>query len=196
MPTPLNIQRWYSLAKKVHFSRSTITFYSSSIRSVHELPSGLSWVSPVFQMCMVREHSNSSSITDLHIRGYPFVSRFASLDICFGLTPWSRVHLEKLTGAQLLKKFAAFYGTLWFITVFTSAHHRSLSWVRWIQSTSSNSISRGSHLRLGLPSGIYPSGYPTRILYAFLISPCALHAPPPEPSWFIRPNRDIWLYVD
>jgi hypothetical protein len=28
-----------------------------------------------------------------------------------------------------------------------------------------------THLRLGLPSGIFPSGFPTNILYAFLVSP-------------------------
>jgi hypothetical protein len=27
------------------------------------------------------------------------------------------------------------------------------------------------HLRLGLPSGLFPSGFPTNILYAFLFSP-------------------------
>jgi hypothetical protein len=32
------------------------------------------------------------------------------------LTPWSRVLLEKLTGFQLVKKFAALYGTRKFIT--------------------------------------------------------------------------------
>jgi hypothetical protein len=26
------------------------------------------------------------------------------------------------------------------------------------------------HLRLGLPSGLFPSGFPTNILYAFLVS--------------------------
>jgi hypothetical protein len=35
-----------------------------------------------------------------------------------------------------------------------------------------------SHVRLGIPSGLFPSGFPTKILYAFLISPCALHARP------------------
>jgi len=33
------------------------------------------------------------------------------------------------------------YGTQRFITVFTRACHRSVSWVRWIQTTSSHPIS-------------------------------------------------------
>jgi hypothetical protein len=43
------------------------------------------------------------------------------------LAPWSRVPLEKLTGLQLVKKFAAFYGTRKSITAFTTACYRSLS---------------------------------------------------------------------
>jgi hypothetical protein len=43
------------------------------------------------------------------------------------LTPWSRVLLEKLTGSQLVKNFASFYGTRRFITAFTRARHLSLS---------------------------------------------------------------------
>jgi hypothetical protein len=35
-------------------------------------------------------------------------------------TPWSGVHLQKLTVPQLFTKFPAFYGTRRFITVFTS----------------------------------------------------------------------------
>jgi hypothetical protein len=42
--------------------------------------------------------------------------------------------LEKPPVAQLLKNFATFYGTRRFITVFTRAQHRSLSWARWNQS--------------------------------------------------------------
>jgi hypothetical protein len=34
------------------------------------------------------------------------------------VTPWSRVLLEKLTIAQLAKKFFGFYGTIKLITVF------------------------------------------------------------------------------
>jgi hypothetical protein len=43
------------------------------------------------------------------------------------LTLWSGVLLEKLTGLQLVRKFPAFYGTLRFITAFTSACHLSQS---------------------------------------------------------------------
>jgi hypothetical protein len=33
-----------------------------------------------------------------------------------------------------------------------------------------------SHVRLGLPSGLFLSGFPTKILYAFLFSRCAENA--------------------
>ena len=46
------------------------------------------------------------------------------------LTPWSRVHLEKLTVCQLVKKFPAFYGNRKLITAFTSARPLSLSWAK------------------------------------------------------------------
>ena len=67
---------------------------------------------------------------------------------------------------QLIKKFPAFYGTPKFITVLTSARHLSLSWANSIQSpqpipTSWRSILiLSSHLRLGLPNGLFPSGFP------------------------------------
>jgi hypothetical protein len=61
------------------------------------------------------------------------------------LTPCSRV-LEKLTVTQLVKKLPAFYGTRMSITVFITARHWSLSWVRWIQSIPSNLISLRSIL--------------------------------------------------
>jgi hypothetical protein len=35
-----------------------------------------------------------------------------------------------------------------------------------------------TRLRLGLPSGLFPSGFPTYILHAFLFSPFVLHALP------------------
>ena len=87
------------------------------------------------------------------------------------LTPWSRVLLEKLAGLQLVKKFPAFYGTRRFLTAHTRARHLSLSWASPIQSSYPNPTSwrsiliLSSHLRLGLPSGLLPSGFPTSTLY-------------------------------
>jgi len=85
--------------------------------------------------------------------------------------PWSRVLLEKLNRFQLVKKFPPFYGTRRFITAFASALHLSLSRASSIQSipphpTSCRSILiLSSHLRLVLPSGLFPSGFPTKTLY-------------------------------
>ena len=101
------------------------------------------------------------------------------------LTPWCRVLLEKLTGLQLVKKFPVFHGTRRFITVLTSVRHLSLSWANPIQSTFPHPTSWRSililstHLRLGLPSGLLPSGFPTKTLYTPLSSPiratCTAH---------------------
>jgi len=84
------------------------------------------------------------------------------------LTPWCRVLLEKLTGLQVVKKFPAFHGTRRFITALTSVRHLYLSWASPIQSiyphpTSCRSILiLCTHLRLGLTTGLFPSGFPTK----------------------------------
>jgi hypothetical protein len=63
----------------------------------------------------------------------------------------------------------AIYGTRRFITVLTRALHWSLSWARPIQSILSHLICLRSililpsHLRLGFPSGLLLSGFPTNI---------------------------------
>ena len=118
-------------------------------------------------------------------------------------TPWYRVLLEKLTGLQLIKKFPAFYGTRRFITALKSVRHLSLSWTNPIQSiyprpTSWRSILiLSTHLCLGLPSGIFPSGLPTKTLYTPSPHPYAPHAKPisffsilsPAHYWVRRTNH-------
>jgi len=98
-------------------------------------------------------------------------------------TPWCRVLLEKLTGLQLVKKFPAFHGTRRFITALKSVRHLSLSWVRPVQSiyphpTSWRSIIiLSTHLRLGLPSDLFPSYFPTKTLYTSLSLPIRVTCP-------------------
>jgi len=99
------------------------------------------------------------------------------------LTPWCRV-LETLTGLQLFKKFPAFHGTRRFITALTSVRHLSLSWASPIQSVYPHPTSWRSnlilstHLCLGLPSGLLPSGFPSKTLYTPLS---------PHPYALLRP---------
>ena len=94
------------------------------------------------------------------------------------LTPWCRVLPE-----QLLKKFPAFHGTRRFITVHTTVRHLSLSWASPIQSIYPHPTACISililftHLHLGLPSGLFLSGFPTKTLYTTLSSPIRATCP-------------------
>jgi hypothetical protein len=104
--------------------------------------------------------------------------------LTYWLTHWSRVLLEKLTATQLVKKFTAFYGNRRFITVLKTARHWSLSWARYNESSPSYPVSLSvilisSHLRLVLPTCLFPSGFPTKILYAFFIFPVRATCPTP-----------------
>jgi hypothetical protein len=75
-----------------------------------------------------------------------------------------------------LDSFPAFRGTRRFYTEFTRALHLFLSLATPIQSTSPHPTSPRSililstHLRLGIPSGLFPSGFLTYNPYAFLFS--------------------------
>ena len=93
------------------------------------------------------------------------------------LTPWSRVLLEKLTGSAASQEIPRIFGTRRFITVLTSSRHLPLSWAKSIQSQQPPLISWRSililfsNLRLGLPIGLFPSGFPIRTLCTTLPSP-------------------------
>jgi hypothetical protein len=122
-------------------------------------------------------------------------SNFISRNVYYGpvqiLThSWSWALLEKLPLVSLLKNFAVFYGTRRFSTVFTRVFHWSLSWARLIQSISSHSISISSililftHIRLGLPSSLFPSGFSTNIL---------MHSSSPHLCYMSYPSHPPWL---
>jgi hypothetical protein len=111
-------------------------------------------------------------------------------------TAWSRVLLEKLTGFQPVKKFPAFHLTRRFITAFTSARDLSLFWASSIQSipphpTSWRSILLlYSHLRLGLPSGLFPQVFPQKPCIR-LSSTHTCYMPRPSHSFRFCPPKNI-----
>ena len=109
----------------------------------------------------------------------------------------STVLPENLTGFRLVKKFLSFYRTRSFTTTVTSARHLSLSWARSIQSILPHPTSwlpillLSPHLRSGLLSGLFPSGFPTKTLYIHLIHTRYM----PSPSYsslFDHPNNIWW----
>ena len=129
---------------------------------------------------------------------YHTVPRRASLQCSQLLAPWSRDLLEKLTGFQLLKKFPAFYGTRRFITAFTSARHLSLPCASSIQPipphpTSWRSILiLSSHLLLGLPSGLFLSGFPAKPCIRLSSVPYGPHSRPSHSSLFYHSDK-YWV---
>jgi hypothetical protein len=91
---------------------------------------------------------------------------------------------------QLLKNFPKFYGTRRFIAVLTRALRWSLSWTKSIQSITPYPIHFIiiPHLRLSLPCGLFPSGFPTKILYAFSFHHACYMPYPSYPPWLHHSN--------
>ena len=73
------------------------------------------------------------------------------------------VILEKLIDSQLVKKLSSFYAIPKFITAFTSARHLSQPEPDQSSPCLSSHYQKfhliSSHLRLGPPSGLFPSGF-------------------------------------
>jgi hypothetical protein len=84
------------------------------------------------------------------------------------LTPWNSHSWEALSYSRNSPPFMGRW---------------SLPWARWIQSTPSHSTSVililtvPFHLRVGLPRGLVPSDFATKILYALIISPVRATCP-------------------
>ena len=114
---------------------------------------------------------------DLTMFGSVFGRSKTKVDLkyIYVLIPRSRVLLEKLTSFQLVKKFPTFNGTWSFVKSFTSARHLSLSWASSIQSIPASHFPK-IHLNiillstLGSSNELCPSGFPTKTLYAPLLS--------------------------
>ena len=87
----------------------------------------------------------------------------------------------RVNSSQILNTLPKFYGTWRFITTFTRVCDLSLSSIQFIHpySISQRSMLILSSLHLGPPSGLYPSGFPTKTQYVPLFPPThTLQAPP------------------
>ena len=98
--------------------------------------------------------------------------------LTYSFTPCCTV-LQKLTGSELLNKFPAFYGS-WRLT---RPRNLFLSWARSIQpmlphpSSWRTILILFSHQRLGLPGGLFPSGFLTKTVYMPFLSPIRATCP-------------------
>ena len=88
------------------------------------------------------------------------------------------------------------------ISLFTRAHHLSLYWLISVKFMLSHPTSLrftlilSSHLPLGLPSGLFLSGFPTKILcQGFLLTQHVCHMPQHSPPWFSHLTNNMLHYA-
>ena len=121
---------------------------------------------------------NQTVLYPFTLARYLYIS-WASLTylLIYLIKPWSRLLFEKLTGSQLVKKFSQHFmepdSSLPVYTCPLPVHILSqLDPVHNPHTTYFKSILiLFSHPCLGLASGLFPSGFPTKTLYTPLISP-------------------------
>jgi hypothetical protein len=104
----LNVKVNLSLCLTKHHAMKTVTFHDSQTA---ERTMGLTEDQCLISLSSAQMKSTRTSGTSKHVH----------------LTAWSRVPLEELIVAQVVKKFPALYGIRRFITVFTRSRHWSLS---------------------------------------------------------------------
>jgi hypothetical protein len=99
------------------------------------------------------------------------------------LTPWNRVLLEKLIVRSARQEIPRLLQNP---TVYYCVHNspplvlipNQINPIHTPNPISLISILIFSHLSIRILSGLFPSDIPTKIMYVFLTSPCALHSPP------------------
>ena len=112
------------------------------------------------------------------------------------LAPWSRVLLEKLTGFATNQEITRI---LWNPKVHYRTHKRSppvpiLYQFHPVPTSWRSILILSSHLRLGLPNGLFPSGFPTKTLCTPLPSFRTCHMPrPSNSSRFYHPHNILYL---
>jgi hypothetical protein len=103
------------------------------------------------------------------------------LAVAVGRAPRSSLPVDVYL-VSAVKDCSRFYGPRKLITVLTRAGHWSLSRVKSIQPTSKIHRNISAHLRPGLPSGLFPSGFPTNELHVYagplfpIRATCSAHA--------------------
>jgi len=137
-----------------------------------------------FEVCTRQKFQFELTTSQPRRPRFPFQRPYLLL-LCLHANKVHGVIIQKLIVTQLVKKFLAFYGTWRCITLFTRVCHWSLSWATWIHSTLSYPVAMRlrfilpSHRCLCLPSGLFLSGFLTKILCAILISymcaTCSVH---------------------
>jgi hypothetical protein len=138
----------------------------------------------------LEESRNDKQIVHMHLLTYLLTYLFTH-SLTHSLTPWCRILIEKLNVTQLVKKYPFLWNLRVHYRVHTSppldpilsqlnpvrpndpylpeVHHnvilpptpRSSQWSLAFGPPNHNPVNTSPHLRLGLPSGLLPSGLPT-----------------------------------